>query len=128
MAQVKIYGRRSVWNGRQLEISDVVHEALRSAWQLPQEKRFHRFLLLDDDDVVVPQRSEAYLVVEIVCFPGRSDVAKRKLIRGFYAQVAPALRLDSDDLEIVILESPKENWGIRGVSADELNLPYDVEI
>lgn len=128
MAQVKIYGRRSVWNGRQLEVSDAIHDVLRSEWQLPAEKRFHRFLLLDDDDVVVPQRSEAYLVVEIICFPGRSDVAKRELIGGFYARVGPALRLDSDDLEIVILESPKENWGIRGVSADELNLPYAVEI
>jgi phenylpyruvate tautomerase PptA (4-oxalocrotonate tautomerase family) len=127
MAQVKVYGNRSVWGERRAEISDALHEALVRTWQLPADKRFHRFLLLDDGDLVAP-RSDAYLVVEIVCFTGRSREAKRALIAALYDDVAPRLGLDVNDLEIVILESPKENWGIRGMSGDELTLSYRIDV
>lgn len=127
MAQVKVYGNRSVWGERRAEISDALHEALVRTWQLPADKRFHRFLLLDDGDLVAP-RSDAYLVVEIVCFTGRSREAKRALIAALYDDVAPRLGLEVNDLEIVIVESPKENWGIRGMSGDELTLSYRVDV
>ncbi len=127
MAQVKIYGNRSVWGARRAEMSDAIHAALVGAWQLPDSKRFHRFVLLDDGDLVAP-RSPAYLVVEIIAFPGRSPEAKRALIRAMYDDVAPALGLDADDLELVIIESPRENWGIRGQAGDELALTYRVEV
>jgi phenylpyruvate tautomerase PptA (4-oxalocrotonate tautomerase family) len=127
MAQVKVYGNRSVWGERRAEVSDALHEALVRTWQLPQDKRFHRFLLLDDGDLVAP-RSDAYLVVEIVCFTGRSREAKRALIAALYDDVAPRLGLDVNDLEIVIVESPKENWGIRGMAGDELTLSYRVDV
>jgi phenylpyruvate tautomerase PptA (4-oxalocrotonate tautomerase family) len=127
MAQIKVYGNRSVWGDRRTEISDALHEALVRTWRIPAEKRFHRFLLLDDGDLVTP-RSDAYLVVEIVCFTGRTRKAKRALIAALYDDVAPQLGLAVNDLEVVILESPKENWGIRGVSGDELVLAYRVEV
>lgn len=127
MAQVKVYGNRSVWGERRAEISDALHEALVRTWQLPADKRFHRFLLLDDGDMVAP-RSDSYLVVEIVCFAGRSREAKRALIAALYDDVAPRLGLAANDLEIVIVESPKENWGIRGMSGDELTLSYRVDV
>ena len=127
MAQIKVYGNRSVWGARRVEVSDALHEVLVRTWQLPAEKRFHRFLLLDDGDLVAP-RSDAYLVVEIVCFTGRSREAKRALIAALYDDVVPRLGLSVDDLEIVILESPRENWGIRGVSGDELALSYRVDV
>ncbi|MDF2712399.1 MAG: tautomerase family protein, partial [Nonomuraea muscovyensis] len=34
----------------------------------------------------------------------------------------------ADDVEITIIEMPRTNWGIRGVPADELSLPYNVEV
>ena len=127
MAQVKIYGRRSVWAPRRAEVSDAVHAALVGAWGLPADKRFHRFLLLDDEDLVAP-RSPEYLVVEVVCFTGRSPRAVRALLAAFVDEVAPALGLAADDLEVVILESPPTRWGIRGVAGDELSLPYRVDV
>ncbi|QGQ19078.1 tautomerase family protein [Cellulomonas sp. JZ18] len=127
MAHVKVYGRRSVWAGRRHEVSDAVHGAVTSAWGLPEEKRFHRFLWLDDDDLVAP-RGEGYLVVEVVCFTGRSPAAVRALIAAFYDDVAPALGLGSDDLEVVVLEAPPTHWGIRGRAGDELTLDYRVDV
>lgn len=127
MAQVKIYGRRDVWQDRRGSVSDAVHRAIVGTWGLPPEKRFHRFLLLDPDDLVAP-RSKEYLVIEIVCFSGRSVAAKRALIAAFYDDVAPTLGLSVEDLEIIIIESPAQNWGIRGVSGDELSLDYRVDV
>lgn len=127
MAHVKVYGRRSVWARRRQEVSDAVHRAVTSAWGLPAEKRFHRFLWLDDDDLVAP-RGDAYLVVEVVCFTGRSAAAVRALIGAFVDDVAPSLGLAADDLEVVVLESPPTHWGIRGRSGDELALDYRVDV
>lgn len=120
MAQVKVFGRRDVWAGRQREVSDLLQSCLVQAWGIPEDKRFHRFLLLDAEDFICPQRSADYLIVEVVCFTGRSDEAKRNLIRAISAAFA--------DVEITIIEMPKVNWGIRGVPADELALPYKVEV
>lgn len=128
MAQVKVYGRRDVWDGRQQEISDLVHRSLVEVWKLPEGKRFHRFLLLDPADLICPQRGERYLILEILCFAGRSDAAKRDLIRSLYASLVPALGLATDDLELTIIETPQVNWGIRGVPGDELALSYPVRV
>jgi phenylpyruvate tautomerase PptA (4-oxalocrotonate tautomerase family) len=124
MAQVKVYGRRDVWAGRQREVSDLIQSCLVSAWGVPEGKRFHRFLLLDAEDFVCPGRSANYLIIEVVCFTGRSDDAKRALIREIYEKSG----YDAEDVEITIIEMPKVNWGIRGVCADELDLPYEVEV
>ena len=126
MAQVKIYGRRDVWAPRRAEVSDAIHAALVGAWGLPAEKRFHRFLLLDAEDLVSP-RSAEYLVVEIVCFAGRSLPARRALVAALF-DAGRGLGLSPDDLEVVIIESPPQNWGIRGVSGDQLTLDYVVEV
>ncbi|MBW8484095.1 tautomerase family protein [Actinomadura parmotrematis] len=128
MAQIKVYGRRSAWADRRGELSDLLHASLRAAWRLPDGKRFHRFLLLDDGDLVAPMRGDRYLIVEILCFTGRSDEAKRGLVRDLYARLVPALALDPADLEITIVDVPPVNWGIRGVPADELSLDYPVEL
>ncbi|MFC5813496.1 tautomerase family protein [Nonomuraea harbinensis] len=124
MAQVKVYGRREVWAGRQREVSDLLQGCLVEAWGLPEDKRFHRFLLLDADDLVCPRRSGSYLIIEIVCFTGRSDDAKRALIRTIYER----LPYEPEDVEITIIEMPQVNWGIRGKVADELTLPYQVDV
>ncbi|NTW38642.1 MAG: tautomerase family protein [Cellulomonadaceae bacterium] len=128
MAQVKIYGRRSVWSDRISEVSDAVHGAVTGAWGLPQSKRFHRFLLLADDELVAPARGPAYLVIEVVCFTGRSPEAIRRLISALTDEVAPALGLAVDDLEAVVLESPATHWAIRGRAGDELMLDYRVDV
>lgn len=92
MAQVKIYGLRQCLDGRKREVSDAIHEALVSAFSLPQEKRFHRFLLLERDEFLFPpDRSENYTVLEISVFEGRSPEAKKTLIRTLFRLFAERL-------------------------------------
>ena len=121
MAQVKVYGRRDVWAPRRREVSDAVHAALVQTWGVPQDQRFHRFLLLDPDDLIAP-RSPEYLILEVLCFAGRGAAERRALINAMYVEVAPSLRLAADDLEIVLIESAAGNWGLRGVAGNELLL------
>ena len=128
MAQIKVYGRRSAWSQDRAHLSDTIHEALVEAWQMPADKRFQRFVWLDDEDLVAPMRGERYLVVEVLAFTGRSREARRALLSALYDRVCGVFDLPVDDLEIVILESPQESWGIRGVSGDELTLTYPVSI
>ena len=110
-------------------VSDAVHDALVEAVALPEEKRFHRFLLLDEEDFLYPPgRSERYTIIEISMFEGRSVDAKKALIRTLYANFTSSLAYDPADLEITLFETPQANWGIRGQVADELKLDYDMQV
>lgn len=122
MVQVKVYGRRSAWAGRTAQVSDAVHDGVVRTWGLPPEKRFHRFVLLADDELVAPARGHAYLVVEVLCFTGRSTDAVRRLLGALMSALPDALDLPVHDLEVVVLESPPTHWGIRGRTGDALTL------
>ena len=129
MAQVKIYGLAShLGNKRQL-ISDAVHESAMSAYGLPTEKRFHRFIALAEEDFVYPQdRTAAYTIIEFSTFEGRSAETKKALIRELFVNLEQIAGVSPQDTEITIFETPKMNWGIRGKPADELALKYKVEV
>lgn len=128
MAQVKVYGRRSQWGGRTQEVSDAVQAILVECWGLPPDKRFHRFLLLADEELVAPSRSPQYLVVEVVCFAGRSPQAIRRLVHALARDLPATLGVEADDIEAVVLESPATHWAIRGSAGDELALTYRVDV
>lgn len=127
MTQVKIYGRASALNPLRVQLSNVVHDALVEGFGLPQDKRFHRFFALEDADFVYPEgRSERYTILEILMFAGRSEQAKKRVYALLYAGFN-GLGIGPEDLEVVLLESPRVNWAIRGLPGDELALSYVVE-
>ncbi len=127
MAQVKIYALRQTLEPRE-EISNAIHASVMTALEYPADKKFHRFFPLEPEDFVFSNdRSDKYTILEISMFEGRSVAAKKKLIALLYQNFA-ALGISSNDLEITIFETPKHNWGIRGVPADELELSYRVEV
>ena len=128
MAQIKIYGLKSALAGRQTEISNAIHCAVVETLALPREKRFHRFLSLENDEFFFPaDRSERYLIIEISMFEGRAIETKKRLIRALFAELE-AIGFASQDVEITISETPRCNWGIRGQIGDELGLSYTVEV
>ena len=61
-------------------------------------------------------------------FEGRSVEAKKSLIRELFNNINTATGISTQDIEITIYETPKENWGIRGMPGDELALGYKVEL
>lgn len=129
MAQIKIYGMKSNIERNISAISDSIHDAVISALEYPQEKRFHRFIELEPSNFIYPNdRSEEYIIIEISLFEGRSIEAKKELIRGIYSNLSLQIGVSTQDVEITISETPKENWGIRGIHGDELVLEYKVEV
>lgn len=129
MAQVKIYGRASALRAMRQPLSDVIHSCTVEALAFPRDKRFHRFIPLAAEDFIYPSdRSERYTVIEVLMFEGRTVEAKKVFIRSLYERAAAQLELAAIDLELTFIETPRHNWGIRGVPGDELALGYTVEV
>lgn len=129
MAQIKIYGLREHLDGVKARMSDVLHACVMEALQYPADKRAHRFFSLEKDDFYYPDgRTEQYTIIEISMFEGRSDAAKRQLIRLIFEKFSAELGMSTQDVEITIFETPRQSWGIRGVVADELSLNYKIEV
>lgn len=129
MAQIKVFARRQTIERHRAALSEAIHRAVMQALAYPAEKRFHRFIGLEAEDFLYPDdRSESYLIVEIGMFEGRSTEAKKALISGIFANVTEATGIAAQDVEITIFETPRGNWGIRGVPGDELALGYVVSV
>lgn len=128
MAQFKVYGHAEILISHRRQLSDVLHEASVDILGLPVDKRFHRFFPLDRDSFIYPDsRSERYTIIEGVLFEGRSVATKKRFYRALYDGFQSLLGIEPNDLEIVLIETPRHDWGIRGMPGDELNLNYAVE-
>lgn len=129
MPQIKIYGLQNNIEPKRAALSAAIHEALMEAIGTPEVKRFQRFFMLSAGNFIFPSdRSNNYTIIEIIMFEGRSIEVKKNLIRLLYFKIEQATDIIPQDLEITILETPKCNWGIRGIPGDELKLNYQVDI
>ncbi len=128
MVQITIYGRREHLDRVRTELSATIHASAGDALALPASKRFHRFIGLNAADFLYPEdRSDQYTIIEISMFEGRSAETKKALIRNLFARIEAQCGIAPHDVEITIFETPRHNWGIRGLPADELTLDYRVE-
>jgi phenylpyruvate tautomerase PptA (4-oxalocrotonate tautomerase family) len=129
MAQVKIFALRHSLENARAAISQAIHSSVMEAFEYPPEKKFHRFIAMDEEDFVYPQdRSERSIIIEISIFEGRSIEAKKMLIRLLYERIPQLSGISTQDIEITILEIPRHCWGIRGMPGDEIGLNYEVEV
>jgi len=110
-------------------LSHAIHQALIEELKYPIEKRFQRFISLKPENFIYPSdRSQHYVIIELSMFIGRSTEAKKRLIQTLFRNIQQYCRINPQDIEITIFETPKENWGIRGQNADELHLNYQVNV
>lgn len=129
MGQIKIYGLKDNLNSIKKRLSDVIQSCEVDAFQYPKEKRFHRFFPLDKEDFYFPNdRTGKYTIIEISIFEGRSIEAKKKLIGLLFERIQNELGILPNDVEVTIFETPKYNWGIRGLPGDEVGLNYKVNV
>ena len=129
MAQIKIFGLQEHLDRRKAQLSDVIHACAVDALKLPAEKRFHRFFPLESADFYYPAgRTEQYTIIEVSMFEGRSVETKKQFIRLLFDKLWQTLQIAPDDVEITIFETPRHNWGIRGLPGDELELNYRVNV
>lgn len=129
MGQIKIYGLEKKINSVKKELSDLIHSCVIEAFQYPEDKKFHRFFPMKEEDFYFSSdRSKDYMIIEISIFEGRKIETKKKLITLLLEKIEKELGILPRDVEITIFETPTYNWGIRGVPGDELNLNYKVTI
>ena len=129
MAQVKVFGLRHRSEPVRAALSDAIHASVVAAFRYPPERRFHGFFPMGPADFVFPaDRSDRYTVAEFSVFKGRSPNAKKALVRQLYERVPPPTGIAPHDLEIIIFETPRHAWDIRGLPGDEVGLTYRVDV
>lgn len=111
------------------ELIAAVQSAMLSAIKIPE---WDRDVVVDVYDVnrrIIPTgRSEKFTRVEIELFAGRSIEAKRALYRTIVRNLA-ALGVPENDIKIILLEVPLQNWGIRGgVPASEIDIGFKIDV
>ena len=130
MPSILIEVRRPYSDAEASAMIDAVHAALMDAFKTPVWDKNIRFV------EHVPQRFAAlprvsdpqrYVQVTMDCFAGRSLDAKRALYRGIVERFG-SLGIPADCVQTLLRESPRENWGIRGVPASELELGFNVNV
>ena len=129
MSQVKIYGLKSHLNSLKTELSSTIHRTVVKELSSPKEKKYHRFIALDVEDILFPDvKSEAYTIIEIMMIEGRSVETKKRLIYALFKNIEDDLGICKTDIEICIVESPACNWGFGGKTGDDIKLNYKIEI
>lgn len=128
MSQFKIYGHARFLAGRTRLLSATIHRSSVAVLGLPESKRFHRFIALDEGCFLTPDdRSERYIIIECVLFEGRSVETKKEFFRHLLAGLRDDHEISSQDVEMTFIETPRHDWLIRGLPGDELKLSYKVE-
>ena len=129
MSQVKIYGIREHLDPVKKKLSDAIHSCVVEALQFPQDKRAHRFFPMAAEDFYFPaSASPRYTIIEISMFEGRAVETRKNLIRLLFARVGELCDRKPNEIEVTITETPRHNWGFRGLPGDEIGLAYKVEV
>ena len=124
---IRIYGMEEQLNSVKGKLSDVKNQCMVEALSFPANKRAHRFFPLNADDFYYPEgRTDAYTVIEITMVAGRSEEARKTLIKLLFERIDSELAISPVDVEITIFEVPACNWGFRGMTGDEADLNYEV--
>jgi phenylpyruvate tautomerase PptA (4-oxalocrotonate tautomerase family) len=99
-------------------LADGVYRALRSAFGVPEHNRFAVIHQLDDEDVQVDpaygdmQRSDDLVMIQITANAGRSVEQKKALYQAIAENLAADPGVRGDDVHILLVEVPKENWSL----------------
>ena len=102
---------------------------MKEALLIPENDRQIRYVEHAREDFQVPPgKTENYTLVEITLFKGRSMDAKKNLYKAIVQNLG-SLGIAPEDILTVLIESPPENWGVRGgVPASEVDLGFKIEI
>ena len=84
---------------------------------------------MESVDYLYPSSGSAkYTIIEISIFEGRTVETKKSLIRLLFARIGTSCDRLPNEIEVTITETPKHNWGFRGLPGDEVGLSYKVDI
>ena len=92
-----------------------VHNALVESFGIPEDDRFQRLYELPKDNFEYPpNRTGNVTLIEAKILKGRSLKAKKELYMAIVRNLAENPGITGNDITIILLEPPLENWGVRG--------------
>ncbi|WP_375054946.1 tautomerase family protein [Zobellella sp. DQSA1] len=127
---IVVYGIKAHLNPIKARLSEVIHGCMQSVLGMPEDKRVHRFIPLEAEDLYYPGgRSPAYTVIEINMMQGRSSDTQKALIKALFSRIESEVGIAPVDVEVTIKEQPAHCWGFRGMTGDEVrDLKYSVNV
>jgi phenylpyruvate tautomerase PptA (4-oxalocrotonate tautomerase family) len=131
MPAVLIEVRKRYTPEQEVAIMEAVHAALREAFKILPADRDVRLLVHEPHRFACsPHHAhpEAFTLISIDAFAGRSLDAKRSLYRAIVANLEPH-GIPKDHVKVLLREIPRENWGVRGgQAACDVELGYKVDV
>ncbi len=129
MPQVRIETRDHWLNGRHEALYDAIQAAMVEGIKISEDDRCYRLVEYDAAHFPnVPGKSDRFTVIEIALFAGRSMAAKRNMYAAICRNLKAALDLDPNDIRVVLEENSRDNWGMGGKPASEIDLGFKVEV
>lgn len=125
MPSTRIETRKGWLGDRRLELIEAVQRALVAHLKIPESDRSVRLLEYEADSFI--GTSEKATEIEVTLFTGRSIEAKRNLYKGLVDALA-AFGLAPNEIKVMLIEVPRENWGLRGMPGSEVQLGFKVEV
>jgi phenylpyruvate tautomerase PptA (4-oxalocrotonate tautomerase family) len=106
-----------------------VHLALVDAFRIPDDDRTQQLYELPPEAFEFPAaRRPDPVLIEITCFSGRSLEAKRSLYRRLTERLGENPGVEARNVCIVLKEASRENWGLGGQGADQIDLGFKVDV
>jgi len=131
MPTVLIEVRKPYTREQEMGIIDAVHAALVEGFKIKPGDRDVRLIVHEPHRFAYPpacEQPEAFTLIGIDAFAGRSLDAKRNLYRAIVTNLEP-FGIPRNHVKIVLRESPQENWGIRGgQAACDVDLGFKVDV
>jgi phenylpyruvate tautomerase PptA (4-oxalocrotonate tautomerase family) len=131
MPSVLIEVRKQYTVKEETAIIDAVHAAMIEAIKIPSHDRTIRLVVHEPHRFACPpdkKEPEKYMHISIDLFPGRSLEAKRNLYKTIVRNLED-LGIPKDHINILLRESARENWGIRGgQAACDVDLGFKIEV
>ena len=131
MPTVLIEVRKQYTREQETGIVEAVHAALVEGFKIKPGDRDVRLVVHEPHRFAYPpacEKPDAFTLVSIDAFAGRSLDAKRNLYRAIVANLEP-FGIPKNHVKIVLRESPQENWGIRGgQAACDVDLGFKVDV
>jgi phenylpyruvate tautomerase PptA (4-oxalocrotonate tautomerase family) len=128
MPVVTIEVRRTYTRSEEIGIIDAVHSALMEGLKIPEWDKTIRFISHEPHRFTsAPGKGERYTLITIDLFAGRSLAAKKKLYSAIVRNL-DALRIPPDHVKVALREIPRENWGIGGLAASEIEIGFEIKV
>lgn len=128
MPKVKVDIRRGRTGEQKEQLMDAIHRALVHSFKIPEYDRLQLLNEHDEEQFIIPEgKSEQFTLIEIMMFPGRSLDAKRTLYETITANLE-AIGIDKNDIMIILIEPPLDNWGLQGKPASEVDIGFRLDV